>query len=325
MSSPKWLPGLGAAAAIAGFTTLFPKFTGMRLFWLDPITNALLLGVLVRNLMGDRKAMATGIRVAAKTVLSLAVVLLGSSLDLLRLTSLSWKAGVGIVAAMTFVIALGPTIGQLLGMRWGSAFLIASGTAICGSSAIAAVAPLVPEAEEADVGISVAVVNLLGAMWMVVLPPIFMGLHIEEDACALLLGGSLQAVGHVVGAAGAISDTLVESATAVKMGRVALLIPFVLLLGLRTGRSSEGGTRPKLPLDLIGFLIATLLFTAGLLPAPLVAVLKTAAKWLLTIAMAGIGMSVRFSLLKTAGPRGMLLGLVLFLVHLGVIAGALFL
>ena len=324
-----WLPGLLVASGIGLFTSGVQPLTGHALPFIDPITAALLAGMLVGNLAGAHSQLHVGTHFAGHHILSLAVVLLGASLHLGALRALPLSAWLGVLLAMGAVLFAGRPLGRLLGLRTQTAFLIAAGTAICGSSAIAAIAPMVPDREESDVGIAVAVVNLLGAGLMVVLPVIFTALHLSSEHSAVLLGGSLQAVGHVVGAAGGLPGDLVELATAVKMGRVGMLIPIVLLLGLLRPAASTGTEAPRhrlpIPPYLVGFVLLSLLTTVGFLPPGLVAGIKPVAKLLLAVAMAGIGASVRVGLLQTAGPRALLLGVVAFGVQLGVCgAGLLF-
>ena len=320
MTTPSWLPGLGVAGALGLVATGFEPVTHHSIPGLDPITAALLAGVVLGNVLGPRPSWAPGTRLAGGPLLSLAVVLLGASLDLLGLGALDWTAWAGVLAAMGLVLATGGPLGRLLGLRSPSAFLVAAGTAICGSSAIAAVAPMVRDKSDTDVGISVAVVNLLGAGFMVLLPPLFAALALAPEDSAVLLGGSLQAVGHVVGAASGLEGGHLETATAVKMARVALLVPFVLVLGLRQPKPEDPEHRrrgPRLPLYLVGFIAMSALGTAGLLSPDLAATLKSLAKLLLAVAMAGIGLSIRVTMLRAAGPRALLLGLGLFVLQLG--------
>ena len=327
MRTFRWLPGLALATGIAVAVVLLHQSVGLGPIDLDPVTAALLVGMVVGNLSGRRPALEPGLKLAQKGVLNVAVILLGASLNLLGLVAVGWKVALGILFALLVVLVVARPLGRLLGVPPTSALFISVGTAICGSSAIAAVAATIDEDEqvEADVGISVAVVNLLGGVWMLLLPPLFAAVHLSSSQSAVLLGGSLQAVGHVVGAASGMGDLVLETATGVKMGRVALLLPLVLVLGLLRGpaKGKQGRGRPRPPGYLVGFILLSVLFTAGLLPAELVLYLKKLAKWLLTIAMAGIGMSVQLSMLRTAGPRAMVLGLLLFCVQLGLVLAGL--
>lgn len=323
MRTFRWLPGLALATGIAVVVVLLHKWVGLGPIDLDPVTAALLVGIVVGNLLGRRPGLEPGLKLAQKGVLNAAVILLGASLNLLGLVAVGWKVALGIVLALLVVLVVARPLGRVLGVPPTSALFISVGTAICGSSAIAAVAATIDEEVEADVGISVAVVNLLGGVWMLLLPPLFAAVHLSSSHSAVLLGGSLQAVGHVVGAASGMGDVVLETATGVKMGRVALLLPLVLVLGMWKGKAKGSRSSARPPGYLVGFILLSVLFTAGALPAELVLHLKTVAKWLLTIAMAGIGMSVQLSMLRTAGPRAMVLGLLLFCVQLGLVLGGL--
>src|SRR5690606_12471182 len=135
-----------------------------------------------------------------------------------------------ILVSIIVIVVLALLLQRLMGKEDGKLFwLLGAGSAICGSSAIGATAPLI-QAKEEETGISLAVINLLGLLGMVFLPLIAVGLSCSEVQTGIFLGGILQSVGHVVGTAFAINSEVGEIATVVKMGRVAFLIPFLLVV-----------------------------------------------------------------------------------------------
>ncbi len=200
-------------------------------------------------------------------------------------------------------------LGKLLGYSSSFSLLMGAGNGICGSSAVAATSSAIG-AEESDTGIAISVVNLLGTFGIFVLPAMVALLRLGEAEGGLLIGGTLQAVGQVVAAGFSINDTVGGVATVVKMGRVLMLGPVVILLTTLVSRrngDNSGGSPIKVPLFIIGFFVLSLLASLNVLPA--VDLIKTSGKFLLVLAMAGIGMRIQLQTLYRSGPGALLFGL----------------
>jgi uncharacterized integral membrane protein (TIGR00698 family) len=194
------------------------------------------------------------------------------------------------------------------------------GTAICGSSAIAALAPRVAKDKE-DVGIAMAVVNLFGSLGMIVLPLVLLRFGMSDTQLGLLIGGTLHSVGNVVGAGYALSDGVGEVATTIKLARVALLSPALILFNYLVNRDEARGWREhlQLPWYLWGFIGITLLTSVLPMPAPVLEAMEVAGKLALTIALAAIGLKVSFGQLYRSGRKGLGFGLIVFVIQLGLV------
>ena len=132
-----------------------------------------------------------------------------------------------------------------------------------------------------------------------------------------MIGGSLQAIGQVVAAGYSINDATGNIALLVKMGRVLMLGPLAVIISSRkTAISSEGKSAIKIPPFIVGFLIVGLLASWPVTPRPLVEVLRMSGKWLLLLAMAGIGLKLRLKTMLMQGPRALLFGSVLAILQL---------
>jgi uncharacterized integral membrane protein (TIGR00698 family) len=166
--------------------------------------------------------------------------------------------------------------------------------------------------------VAVATVVLFGTISMFLYPMLYgVGwLPFDGPALGIFLGGSIHEVAQVVAAASNINPETTEVATIVKMTRVALLVPLLLVIGLWLQRrdARQGGQKAKLPVPwfAIGFLGFALLNSSGIVPEPMLETLRLIDIFLLTMAMTALGIETRFAQMKAAGPRVLVLAAVLF-------------
>ncbi len=277
---------------------------------LGGVTLAIVLGIVVGNLLGGWAArFDPGLRFTEKRVLEAAIVLLGLDLQFGVLASLGWTSLFVIVGVVALTVPAGLMVGRMLGLSASFGLFLGVGSGVCGASAIAAVAPLVPHEEE-EVGLSVSAINLVGTLGIFLLPALVVGTGLSEEGGGLLIGGSLPAVGHVVAAGFSVSEAVGGIATVVKMGRVLLLGPLVLVIaGLvhKQGRSRGA----LLPWFIVGFFLLSALSSFGLVPEGLAEPLRDLGRWLLTVAMAAIGLRIRMKALLVQGPRALFGSLIL--------------
>jgi uncharacterized integral membrane protein (TIGR00698 family) len=276
--------------------------------WLEALVLALLLGVLVRNLIPASPLFDAGAAYAGKQVLEFAVALLGLSVDAAALAASGPKLAILIVAGVLAVLILGFLVGRLLGLGPRLALLVATGNAICGNSAIAAVAPVI-KADKSDIAASIALTAVLGVTLVLTLPLLIPLLSLSNYQYGVVAGMGVYAVPQVLAAAFPVSDLSGEIATTVKLGRVMMLGPVVLVVGLVTAMlGSRGeGARLKLttflPWFLLGFLVLAVLRNVGLVPEVVAAPIRMLGTWLTILAMAGLGLGVRLAIIRTVGAR----------------------
>jgi len=228
------------------------------------------------------------------------------------------------VAGMCLATVAALGLGSRFGLLRKTSLLIGAGTAVCGTSAIVAAAPLI-EADDEDVTLSVGTVNLLGLILMFALPVAGGLMGLDQTSFGVWAGTSIHAVPQVVAAGFTYGSEAGTLATLVKLARVTLLIPFLVILLMLSGK----GERPHMsysrliPAFLWGFLILAALNTASLLPSlqfqpaawvsppaqlALGPSLVEAGNWLLTLAMAAIGLEVNLRLLVKVGIRALAAG-----------------
>ncbi len=279
---------------------------------LGGVTIAILLGVIVGNLLPSMDRYSAGTKVSEKRFLPAAIALLGVELQLATLIELGGLAVLIILATITTSLLVSLQLGRMLGYSREFSLLMGAGNGICGSSAVAATR-LAIDANEEDTGISISVVNLLGTLGIFFIPALAGFLQLAEADSGLLIGGSLQAVGQVVAAGFSVGAGVGSIALVVKMGRVLMLGPMVILLANLT-RRKEGGTRrpgARIPRFIIGFFALSLLASFAILPEPIIEIVRTSGKFLLILAMAGIGLRIQFRTLYRSGLGALLFGMVI--------------
>lgn len=319
-------PGLLLVAAITLAAWWLVNLPGLRLF--GALALALLLGVVTRATIGPRSWAAPGARFAAKRLLRVGVVLLGVRLQFDLLASAGPTALLLALAAVIVCLLAMEPLGHMLRVPPGLRRTLAVGTGVCGASAIAAAAPVVG-AEDDEAAMAVGLVSLLGAAAVVGFSLLAEPLALGERTYALVVGATLHEVGHVLAAGAAMGPSALDLATLVKLVRVAMLAPALLLLGMlmrgadgvttsASGLIGSKGSRRRvlLPGFLIGFLLLGAARTLGAVPGAWVEPLSTSSMLLTAAAMAGIGLGVDLAGLRRAGGRALLLAVAGFLASL---------
>jgi uncharacterized integral membrane protein (TIGR00698 family) len=271
---------------------------------IEALVVALLLGMVVRFAWRPSATYEPGIRFAGKELLEFSIVLLGVSVDLPLLI----RAGPALAVAIVAIVAVGLGVGVLIargfGLRPRLAILVATGNAICGNSAIAAVAPVIG-ADAEDVASSIAFTAILGVIVVLGLPLLIHPLGLTNYQYGVLAGLTVYAVPQVLAAAFPVSVLSGDVATLVKLVRVLMLGPVVLFFALRShDRFGRAPSLTKLvPWFIVGFLVLAALRGAGAVPASWIAPTRVAATNLTIIAMAALGLSADVRTVAKAGSR----------------------
>ncbi len=289
--------------------------------WLETLVLAILVGTALRTAWTPGRRWAAGVAFSARTLLEVAVVLLGASVS--ARTVLAAGPGLlgGIAGVVALAIACSYGIGRALGLPRRMATLVACGNSICGNSAIAAVAPVIG-ADAEDVAASIAFTAVLGVAVVLLLPLLVPLLHLSGLQYGALAGLTVYAVPQVLAATAPAGTVAVQLGTVVKLVRVLMLGPVVLGLSLLARRPHEApeGPAPRalpegrhrpgrpplhrlVPWFILGFLALAGLRSAGLVPHAALAPVAVAANLLTVVSMAALGLGTDLRVMARVGGR----------------------
>lgn len=305
------LPGILLCVAVTA-TASGLGWMEARLFgraWIETLVIAILLGAAIRSLWKPPAFLQGGIAYAGKQMLEFAVVLLGASVSALTIVAAGPVLMLSVILVVAGALTASYLIGRALKLPAKMAMLIASGNAICGNSAIAAVAPVIG-ATQADVAASIAFTAVLGVVTVITLPMLGDILGMTMSQYGTLAGMTVYAVPQVLAATVPVGPEAVEMGTLVKLVRVLMLGPVCVVLSIIVHRAGQkAGSMVKLgfgkmvPWFIIGFLGMLFVRSLGLIPDVLLDPVKLLAGVLTTIAMAALGLGVDVRVVARAGAR----------------------
>lgn len=300
------LPGL-VLCGIVTFAACLLERLEAQVFgraWLESLVLAIVLGTTLRSLVSLRPRFTPGIQFSAKFLLEAAVMLLGASVSATAILE-NGPALIGGIALVVF-IAIGCSygIGRLIGLPRKMAVLIACGNSICGNSAIAAVAPVI-DASSKDVTSSIAFTAVLGVIVVVALPLAAPLLSLSAIQYGIFAGLTVYAVPQVLAATAPVALASVHIGTLVKLVRVLMLGPVVLILSVMT--RDKGGRRPAVsqmvPWFIVGFLLLLALRSFGAIPEVALKPAQAVANGLTIMSMAALGLGVDVRSVLRAGKQ----------------------
>jgi uncharacterized integral membrane protein (TIGR00698 family) len=308
-----------ATCATASQLLPFPPFTlHHNIHPLEPVMLSILLGIGINLFFTLPEQWRTGIVFSQKKILALAIILLGSQLNISTIKTLSWQTILLMLGCISLTFLLTYAYAKIINTDRITTTLVAIGTAVCGSSAIAAAAPSI-NAKNHQVSVTITGINLLGLFALLALPPLGRLLHLSNNQFGFWCGTAIQAVPQVIAAGLSFSPAAGNIATLVKLVRICFLAPFLMLA--RWCTPTENHTQHKfsrsqiLPTFILGFFIVMLLRTLNLLPnislgmqrINTVAALGTTSHFLMCVALAAIGLNTNLSDIKKSGTNTVVL------------------
>lgn len=308
--------GLALTGVIALLSYLLSSFIPI-----GSVAIAIVLGMVISNTLNISTKYNLGITYAEKSILAFAIALMGINLDFTILGSLGFVTILLIVFGMIITIYSTLFVAKFFNIDKKFALLLGIGNAVCGASAIGATKGII-KAEDDEVGISIAVVNFLGTIGIFLVPFIVFILGFDDTKAGILVGNTLQAVGQAVAGGFAISDISGQSATVVKMGRVLMLTPLIIiLLWIYSDSSVNQKKSPRyilknIPIFIIGFILLSIIATLQILPQNITELISFVGKYSLIIAMAGIGLKISFKSIKQNGQKALIIGSIIFIIQL---------
>jgi uncharacterized integral membrane protein (TIGR00698 family) len=320
----KLVPGILLSVSVSAAAVILERLEvpAFGRAWLEALVLAILVGATVRTLWSPGARWLSGIKFSAKTLLEIAVLLLGCSVSVQTVMAIGPGLLGGIAAVVLIAIAASYGIGKLLGLPYRMATLVACGNSICGNSAIAAVAPVIG-ADGEDISASIAFTAVLGVIVVLGLPFLPVLMHLSGVQYGVLAGLTVYAVPQVLAATTPLGSMAVQIGTLVKLVRVLMLGPVVLLLSLlaRQWRDEPGEVAPHVtaghrsaarglpplhkmvPWYIAGFVVLAGLRSANLVPQAMLAPISAMTNLLTVVSMAALGLGTDLRSVARAGVR----------------------
>ena len=304
-------PGLAATIVVALASTYLSDH-----YHAPPVIFALLLGMALNTLSAESRY-RPGIDLSARVLLRISVALLGLRITFAQVGELGWSTAAMVLVTVPATIGFGMLLARAL--KLDSRFGVLSGGAvgICGASAAMAIAVAWPRKDtERDTVVVIACITTYSTIAMLLYPALLGHLTLDATQTGRILGGSIHDVAQVIAAGYASSQRAGDAATIVKLMRVAMLLPVVLTITLKTAErfttSAAGDKTAASKVSLLpGFLVAFVVLTAlngfSLVPPSLAAALADVSKWLLVVAVAALGMKTNARDLVAVGRAALVL------------------
>lgn len=247
---------------------------------------------------------------ASKYLLQASVVGLGFGMNIIESLKSGYDGMIFTIVSVFGVMILGVTIGYLLHINRKTSYLIASGTAICGGSAIAAVGPVI-KANENEMAISLGVIFILNAIALFIFPPIGHYFNLTETQFGTWAAIAIHDTSSVVGAGEAFGATALQTATLIKLTRALWIIPLALITMMFFRDKSR---KISIPWFIFLFIIAMIINTYCYLPQEISKSIIWLAKRGLVVTLFMIGASLSISSIKNVGFKPLLLAIALWII-----------
>ena len=285
------LPGILIAAIIALASQFIANYYGAPAMLL-----ALLFGISL-NFLSNEPHSKSGIAFGSQQLLRLGVALLGVRISGEVITLLGWPIILLVVLSVIATIGFGLSVSRLFGFRAQFAFLSAGAVAICGASAAMAIAAILPKDDRSEERLifTVVGVTLLSTVSMILYPILSTIIGFDERATGVFIGATVHDVAQVVGAGFSVSDETGNIATLVKLLRVLMLAPIIIIAtiavrSLANTKLEKSESLPIIPLFIVGFIALAVLRLNNLIPDILIQTASEGSRWLLLIAIASVGL-----------------------------------
>ncbi len=307
------LPGLLSCSGLA----VVAYFLGLCFPLVGGAVFAILLGIAIASWQAPSAALKPGISFSGKKILQASIVVLGGSLSLDQIIQTGQESLAVMLVSLCAALLAAYFIGRLLKVQSRLASLVGVGTGICGGSAIAAIAPVI-KADDDEIAFSISTVFLFNVAAVLIFPPLGHLFGLSDTGFGLWAGTAINDTSSVVAAAYSYSITAGDYATITKLARTTMIIPISLAFAFYTARKSrQNGTysiKAIFPWFILLFLLAAIANTLGLFGDRLPEILGLAGRFLIIVALAGVGLGTNLRALVKTGPRPIFLGLSVWLI-----------
>lgn len=277
---------------------------------ISPMISAIFVGIAFANLTTVPPVALPGLTFCGKRLLRIAVALLGFQLTVDQILQVG-PVGMALLTILVFATyAFTMAAARLLRVDQGLARLLAAGTSICGASAVAA-ASAVAKGRDEDVAYAIACVTLFGTVAMLLYPVLGAAASLGPFAYGFWTGASVHEVAQVVAAGYQQGTQAGEYSMVVKLSRVLLLAPVLIAMSivpnLGAPRKSPMRSAQIVPVFVVGFILAAIANSCGLVPVPFKEAMMQTTPIILTAALSALGLGTRFGALRSRGWRPLVL------------------
>jgi uncharacterized integral membrane protein (TIGR00698 family) len=296
---------------------------------ISPLALCVAFGFIVANFIQWPAFAAPATKVSSKTIMRIGVALLGAQVSVASLREIGLKGvlTVGIVVTFTIFGILG--LSKLFKMSGDLGLLIGVGFGVCGATAVAAIRPQTRATEE-ETSYAIGLISLCGTLSIFLLPFIGHSIGLDTREFGSWAGAAVHDVGQVVATASVWGDGADKYAIVVKLARVCLLAPIVLILSIRHRRwlTSQGKTEtasakiPLIPYFVLGFIAVATIHNLVEINARLLADIVFTSKLMLGAGLVALGSGVRWRAIRAIGPRPMAMGMIAWVIVAGVALAA---
>ena len=294
----------------------------MKAISFSPMIIGIILGMLYANSLRNNlpETWTPGIVFCSKRILRIGIILYGFKLTFQDITAVGLPAIIIDAIVVIVTILLGVFVGRLLKMDRSIALLTACGSAICGAAAVMGVDGAI-RPKPYKTAVSVATVVIFGTLSMFLYPILYRAgiFDMPADQMGIFAGSTIHEVAHVVGAGNAMGPEISDSAIIVKMIRVMMLVPVLLVIAFFVARDVENRedgsgekTKIQVPWFAIMFLLVICFNSLDLLPASVVSFITTLDTFFLTMAMTALGAETSIEKFKKAGFKPFLLAAIIY-------------
>lgn len=289
---------------------------------------AMFIGIALNSILKNTAIFNAGTKFTSKKILKFAIILLGLSLNINTIFKVGQMSLLVMVFTLLTCFGGGYFIGKALGLNWKLSNLISAGTGICGGSAIAAIAPTI-DADNNDVAYAMSATFLFDMAMIVLFPLMGQALSMTDQAFGLWAGTAVNDTSSVVATGYAYSELAGDFATMVKLTRTLSIIPTVLIfafinLNLKRKQAKLNGLNESelkanfsikkiFPWFIVLFVLMSVVASIWAIPTVVTTNTKKLSKFLMTAALAAIGLNTSFSSMKKSGIRPMIHGFIISL------------
>lgn len=309
--------GLVLIAAIACASEYLATISVINTLGLSALTIAIVLGIVIGNTFFGKISTYTntGVDFSKNNLLRLGIIFYGFRITFQQISSVGleglFTAIIIVISTFTLALFLGT---KLFKLDKQTVMLIGAGSSICGAAAVMAAEPVV-KGQAHKVSVAVATVVVFGTMAMFLYPLLFPYLHLSEQAYGVFAGSTIHEVAQVVVAGNAISPEAASAAVIEKMLRVMLLAPFLMVLSFGLTKKGKNANKAKITIPWFAvFFILVVLFNSLIsLPSQMITLINGLDTFLLTMAMAALGVRTSLGAIRQAGAKPLLLAGNLFI------------